>query len=65
MSQRPAVLSKIELETALQTLPHWEIADEKLHRVFRFETFVDAFGFMTRAALVAERKGSRSSPSHK
>ena len=55
MSQPPLVLSKIELEKALQALPRWRIIDGKLHREFRFETFVDAFGFMTRAALVAER----------
>ena len=33
----------------------WEIRDGKLHREFRFADFNEAFGFMTRAALVAEQ----------
>lgn len=33
----------------------WQRAGGKLHKGFRFADFVDAFGFMTRAALVAER----------
>ena len=32
----------------------WEIANGKLHREFVFGNFVEAFGFMTQAALVAE-----------
>jgi len=35
--------------------PAWEIAGEKLHKVFVFENFIAAFGFMTRAALAAEK----------
>ena len=33
----------------------WQLAAGKLHKGFRFPDFVAAFGFMTRAALVAER----------
>lgn len=33
----------------------WQILDGKLHKQFEFLTFVEAFGFMTCAALVAER----------
>jgi 4a-hydroxytetrahydrobiopterin dehydratase len=33
----------------------WEIVDGKLHREFRFRDFVEAFGFMSRCALVAEK----------
>ena len=33
----------------------WEIVDGKLHREFRFGDFVEAFGFMSRVALVAEK----------
>ncbi|MFB1485976.1 MULTISPECIES: 4a-hydroxytetrahydrobiopterin dehydratase [unclassified Thiocapsa] len=32
----------------------WSLADSKLHKEFRFKDFVDAFGFMSRVALVAE-----------
>lgn len=33
----------------------WEIREGKLHRRFEFIDFVQAFGFMTRVALQAER----------
>ena len=35
--------------------PAWNIKDNKLHREFVFKNFVEAFGFMTQAALIAER----------
>lgn len=44
-----------EMEYALASVPHWTIKNGKLHRQFSFANFVDAFGFMTRIALVAER----------
>ena len=51
----PAVLDPSELEPALASLEGWRVRDGKLHREFVFASFVEAFGFMTRAALVAER----------
>lgn len=33
----------------------WEEEDEQLVRVFRFNNFVDAFAFMTKVALTAEK----------
>lgn len=33
----------------------WHLDDGKLHRVFLFPDFVEAFGFMTRAAIHAEK----------
>jgi 4a-hydroxytetrahydrobiopterin dehydratase len=32
----------------------WSVQDGKLHKTFRFKDFNEAFGFMTRVALVAE-----------
>ena len=44
------------LVTLNQALPApWEVIDEKLHKTFVFENFVEAFGFMTRAAIIAEK----------
>ena len=51
----PTKLTDAEIETALQTLDGWTRAGTKLHRTFTFPDFVAAFGFMTSAALVAER----------
>ena len=33
----------------------WTEKDNKLSRTFNFENFVEAFGFMTKVALVAEK----------
>lgn len=33
----------------------WTLAEGKLHREFKFGDFVEAFGFMSRVALSAER----------
>lgn len=56
MSNGAAVLTPSELETALASLDGWAVRDGKLHREFVFADFVEAFGFMTRAAIVAEKR---------
>ena len=33
----------------------WRVIEGKLNRTYQFSDFVEAFGFMTRAALTAER----------
>jgi 4a-hydroxytetrahydrobiopterin dehydratase len=43
-----------EIEAALSELEGWSVEAGKLHRVFEFADFNEAFGFMTRAALHAE-----------
>lgn len=48
-------MSAAEIEAALRNLPKWQVVDGKLHREYQFADFVQAFGFMTRAALVAEK----------
>ena len=54
-TEPPAVLGPGERDEALAFLDGWEVRDGKLHREFVFANFVEAFGFMARAALVAER----------
>ena len=51
----PAVLGADELDEALASLEGWEVRGGKLHREFVFASFVEAFGFMAKSALVAER----------
>ena len=36
-------------------VPGWELTDNKLYKVFTFKNFNEAFGFMTRVALAAEK----------
>ena len=49
------VLEGDRLGAAIAALPGWELQGGKLRREFCFADFVQAFGFMARAALVAER----------
>jgi 4a-hydroxytetrahydrobiopterin dehydratase len=44
-----------EIQEALAELSAWTVVEGKLHREYRFKDFVQAFGFMAQAALVAER----------
>jgi 4a-hydroxytetrahydrobiopterin dehydratase len=44
-----------EVTQRLAELPGWTVQDGKLHREYKFADFVEAFGFMAAAALVAER----------
>src|SRR5262249_23639652 len=44
-----------EVAQRLTALAGWTVQDGKLHREYRFTDFVEAFGFMASAALIAER----------
>ena len=44
-----------EITQRLTKLPQWSLENGKLHRVYKFENFVEAFGFMSACALVAEK----------
>jgi 4a-hydroxytetrahydrobiopterin dehydratase len=48
-------LSPAEISSALQSLRGWNILAGKLHREILFNDFSEAFGFMTRVALIAEQ----------
>ncbi len=48
-------LSPEKISEELKNLPGWSIKDEKLHKDFEFESFNQAFGFMTRAAMEIEK----------
>ncbi|MHA7836257.1 MAG: 4a-hydroxytetrahydrobiopterin dehydratase [bacterium] len=52
---RPTALSQEDVTKRLTSLEGWALADGKLYRAFRFGSFVEAFGFMSQAALVAEK----------
>lgn len=45
---------EITAALASDALRGWAVRDGKLHREYRFGNFVEAFGFMTRVALLAE-----------
>lgn len=59
MTEAPGIeqLSEAEREDALDGLPDWDWEEAKgaITRSFTFADFSEAFGFMTRVALLAEK----------
>ena len=55
MSVQP--LTPDQLQALQQQLPHWSLVNGKLRRELVFVDFVEAFGLMSRVALVAEAMG--------
>jgi 4a-hydroxytetrahydrobiopterin dehydratase len=55
MANRPQALDPDTISTKLAERSGWTIEDGKLHRELRFANFVEAFAFMARIALVAEK----------
>ena len=47
-------LTNIEINAQLEGISDWTVENEKLHKEFQFDSFVEAFGFMTSVALIAE-----------
>ncbi len=45
-----------EVKERLSDLPHWTLQQSKLHRELQFSNFVEAFGFMTQVAILAEKQ---------
>lgn len=52
-----AKLTDAERDAALATLPHWTLSEDGLaiNRSLRFADFAEAFGFMARVAILAEK----------
>lgn len=48
-------LTKQEIAAGLYQLDGWSVVKGNLHRMFEFKDFTQAFGFMKRVAVVADR----------
>lgn len=53
---RPTKLAEEAIAQRLAERPSWTRRGDAIARTFRFHDFVEAFGFMSAVALVAERK---------
>lgn len=51
----PALLDDVAIDAALAALPGWTRDGDALVRDYRFKDFAEAFGFMARVALLAEK----------
>lgn len=52
---KPQKLAHEEIQKLLTDLPNWELKDEALCWQHEFQDFNEAFAFMTRVALQAEK----------
>lgn len=52
------IMDRAEIEKRLSALPGWSLSPEgmSIHSTRRFKSFVEAFGFMTQVALIAEKR---------
>ena len=48
-------LTDEQIKTELSGLSGWSVVNGKLHKDFVFDDFIEAFGFMTRAAIHIEK----------
>lgn len=54
---RPQKLTTDAVETGMNELDGWSMVEgrEAIHKTFTFKNFVQAFGFMTQSAIIAEK----------
>jgi len=48
-------LADEQIKTELSRLSGWSVVNGKLHKDFVFDDFIEAFGFMSRAAIHIEK----------
>lgn len=47
-------LNAADIDNAMASLQNWKRVDQMIHRDFKFKNFIEAFGFMSQVALIAE-----------
>jgi 4a-hydroxytetrahydrobiopterin dehydratase len=50
-----ALMSQTAVNARLKNLKGWKLIDKKIQKVFKHAGFIEAMGFVTSVALVAER----------
>ena len=48
------LLTLKELQDSSHLIPGWEILNSRLRKTFQFQNFIEAFGFMTKVAIISE-----------
>ena len=48
-------LSQNEIDREVSELDNWKVVNGKINKTFEFKDFVQAFGFMTKVAMNAEK----------
>ncbi len=47
-------LNAAEIENAMISIQNWKRKDQTIQKDFKFKNFIEAFGFMSQVALIAE-----------
>tara|TARA_Y100001968_G_scaffold258233_1_gene245168 strand:+ start:1001 stop:1288 length:288 start_codon:yes stop_codon:yes gene_type:complete len=50
-----SLISKNQLNNFINENPSWSLYNEKLKKEFKFDNFIEAFGFMSKVALISEK----------
>lgn len=55
----PVLLEGVEREEALKSLSGWKVMENRdaIQKSYQFDDFIQAFGFMTKVAIVSEKMG--------
>ena len=51
---KPSLLSSQKVASLTKEMPQWDIDENKMKIELQFNNFIEAFGFMTKVALLAE-----------
>ena len=50
-----SLIEKNQLDSFIEKNPSWIIDNKTIKKEFKFENFIEAFGFMSRVALLSEK----------
>ena len=50
-----SLIDKNQLNYFIENNPSWAIYNKSIKKEFKFDSFVDAFGFMSKVALLSEK----------
>jgi len=50
-----SLIEKNQLDSFIEKNPSWIIENKTLKKEFKFENFIEAFGFMSKVALLSEK----------
>lgn len=51
---KPIRLTDNQIQNRLQALKNWSLVQGRLYAEFKFANFIEAFGFMTKIAIIAQ-----------
>jgi len=53
-TEKPNILSEVQIQEMLQGMPGWQYASDKLSKEFKFKDFMDALQFVNKLAPYCE-----------